>query len=205
MAVTDGRQARRHELRREMILRAAAEEFALQGFVNATLDRIGERIGLSKASLYYYVNSKEELLAVILEQVTSRIAEEAAQVEGSAEERLRAFVRAHVTVGATSVEGQVLGENVNVLLDREAHERFARARQKHEQRLAALIHEGVEAGEFRSLPVGPAVKLMFGALNSIPVWFRLDGRLTLEQLADEVVGWMLEGLAGPPTDPHSTT
>lgn len=198
MSLANDRQSRRHELRREMILSAAAEEFAVQGFVNATLERIGERIGLSKASLYYYVNSKEELLAVILEQVTSRIAEAVADVEGSAEQRLLAFVRAHVTIGATSVEGQVLGENVNVLLDRKAHERFAHARRQHEQRLATLIQEGIDAGEFRPLPVAPAVKLIFGGLNSIPVWYRPDGQLTLEELADEVVGWMLGGLAGRP-------
>ena len=194
MAPDNCRQSRRHELRREMILKAAAEEFALQGFANATLERIGERIGLSKASLYYYVSSKEQLLALILEQVTSRIAKQAALTEGSAESKLRAFVKAHVTVVATSVEGQVLGENVNVLLDRSTHEQFADVRERHERRLILILQEGIEAGEFRSLPVRPAVKLMFGGLNSIPLWYRPEGTLSLDALTQEVVDWMLGGL-----------
>ena len=58
---------RRRELRqtrrRVEILEAAAEEFAIRGYHDASLQRIGDKVGLSKASLYYYVSSKSDLLA----------------------------------------------------------------------------------------------------------------------------------------------
>jgi TetR/AcrR family transcriptional regulator, cholesterol catabolism regulator len=66
------RKSLRKEIRKEAIIEAASRVFAEKGFSGATLDQIGEQVGLSKGSLYYYVNSKEELIANVLEHVLNR-------------------------------------------------------------------------------------------------------------------------------------
>ena len=71
------RTERRHAVRRRAILDAAATEFAEAGYQAATLDRIGDRVGLTKASLYHYVQGKEQLLAALLDRVTADIAVQA--------------------------------------------------------------------------------------------------------------------------------
>jgi AcrR family transcriptional regulator len=63
------RQERRWESRRDLIVRAAVDVFAEMGIEGATLDAVGERVGLTKASLYYYVKSKEELLGHVVGHV----------------------------------------------------------------------------------------------------------------------------------------
>lgn len=47
----------------EAILRAALEEFAAHGFHDASLNRVIETAGISKGSLYYYFDGKEDLFA----------------------------------------------------------------------------------------------------------------------------------------------
>jgi AcrR family transcriptional regulator len=47
----------------ETILRVALTEFATHGFGDASLNRIIEASGISKGSLYYYFDSKEDLYA----------------------------------------------------------------------------------------------------------------------------------------------
>lgn len=197
MSVAEDRQARRHAMWREAILDAAAAEFAERGYGGATLTRIGDRVGLSKPSVYHYVASKEALLADLLEQVTDRIAEAAVvPASASATERLRAFVRAHVTVSTESPKAAVLGENLDVLMARAADTRLAQVRARHEQRLADILAAGVATGEFDVVAVTPAVKLLFGALNSIPRWYDPGGRRSLEELCDQVVDMVLSGLGG---------
>ncbi len=49
------------EARREAILDAGLEIFSGVGLHGASLDRLAERAGLSKANLLYYFPSKEEL------------------------------------------------------------------------------------------------------------------------------------------------
>jgi AcrR family transcriptional regulator len=57
------------DLKKEQVLQAASEVFARFGFDKTTLDDIGRRAGLNKASLYYYFKNKEEIfIAVVLSE-----------------------------------------------------------------------------------------------------------------------------------------
>jgi AcrR family transcriptional regulator len=52
---------KKKEEKRKIILEAAGECFAQFGYKKTTLEDIGEKVGLNKASLYYYFESKEEI------------------------------------------------------------------------------------------------------------------------------------------------
>src|SRR6187455_1104509 len=49
----------------QVILRAALEEFAARGFHDASLNRVIEAAGVSKGSLYYYFDGKEDLYTYV--------------------------------------------------------------------------------------------------------------------------------------------
>jgi AcrR family transcriptional regulator len=63
--------------RREAMLAAAADEFAERGYAGASLSRIIEAAGISKGSLYYYFNDKEDLFATTVEVAMRRLVEAA--------------------------------------------------------------------------------------------------------------------------------
>ena len=65
------RQERMDELKREKLISAALEEFAISGLENASYNRIIERSGLSKGSVYYYFDNKDSLLSMVLEQIST--------------------------------------------------------------------------------------------------------------------------------------
>ena len=46
-------------------MRAAMDEFAAHGFHDASLNRVIESAGISKGSMYYYFNGKEDLYAYV--------------------------------------------------------------------------------------------------------------------------------------------
>src|SRR5260370_24207500 len=48
--------------KREAVLRMAAQGFNERGFVASTLDEVAERLNITKPTLYYYVDSKDEIL-----------------------------------------------------------------------------------------------------------------------------------------------
>ncbi len=64
---------RLEEERQERILGAAAEEFAARGYESASLNRIVERAGESKGSLYYYFEDKTDLFSTVVERATARM------------------------------------------------------------------------------------------------------------------------------------
>jgi AcrR family transcriptional regulator len=62
--------------KQEVILRAAGEEFATRGFEAASINRIIERSGMSKGSVYYYFDDKADLFSTVIERSTQRMMEE---------------------------------------------------------------------------------------------------------------------------------
>jgi AcrR family transcriptional regulator len=61
--------------RREAILAAAADEFAARGYAGAALSRIIDAAGISKGSLYYYFNDKQDLFVTAVEVAMDRLLE----------------------------------------------------------------------------------------------------------------------------------
>lgn len=77
--------------KRELILRAARECFARFGFDKTTLDEIGQKTNLNKASLYYYFKNKEELfIQVILSETAIYIQhlQKSTQKQTSSEDKI---------------------------------------------------------------------------------------------------------------------
>lgn len=61
--------------RREAILAAAADEFAARGYAGASLSRIIDAADISKGSLYYYFNDKQDLFVTAVEVAMERLLE----------------------------------------------------------------------------------------------------------------------------------
>ena len=185
------RQATRKESRRQLILHAAALEFAESGYEGATLERIGERVGLSKASLYYYVSGKDQLFGEIVGQFVDGIEELVAGflAAGDPVGALRALVEGHLSA-VTEPVGQALSANPHVLRRDGPREESKR----YEQLVARVIQQGMDTERIRVVPIRPVVKLFIGALNGVAQWFKPDGKLPLEDVVTGVVGVLLNGV-----------
>ena len=77
----DARKARRHARHRAALLDAAREVLAEEGLPAFTVARVAGRADVSKPSFYYYFRSREELVAVLADQIA---AEEAAALTRAA-------------------------------------------------------------------------------------------------------------------------
>ena len=60
-----------YQERQQEILRAAAQVFQERGFQAATIGDIAEKLGTDRASVYYYVSSKTELLQRVVRKATA--------------------------------------------------------------------------------------------------------------------------------------
>ena len=103
MATARGRHAPPPEVRlplqRERLLRAAAVEFAGQGYAGASSESISRRAGMSKATFYEHFANKEECMLALFDLgaqvIQAAMAQAAASAPtGDARQRLRAGTRA---------------------------------------------------------------------------------------------------------------
>ena len=114
---------------RQDILDAAAKVFGNRGYESATLEEVATVVGIQKGSLYYHIESKEQLLLEIHEQLKSvlfqRIHADVAAAKGDPIIEMKAIVTAIVeTISANLDKAKVClrdyralsTKNVNVVL-----------------------------------------------------------------------------------------
>jgi AcrR family transcriptional regulator len=62
-----------HDDSRARVLQAALELFAEQGFAATSTRELSERLGFTKAALYYYFKTKDDLLAALIQPVLEQL------------------------------------------------------------------------------------------------------------------------------------
>jgi AcrR family transcriptional regulator len=193
-SLSEQRRERRWESRRDLIVRAAAEVFAEMGLERATLDAVGDRVGLSKASLYYYVKSKEELLGHVIAHVLAT--QEAAmaahtRVGMTAEERLRAFALGHLESLFADPAGRIAAR---VAMSDIRDDLVRQPLRDYMARLEAVLADGVAEGTFRPVDSRIVRYSLFSALNAVTLWYAPGGPLTLEQVGNQICDLVIAGL-----------
>ena len=88
------------ERNRELILRAASEEFADKGFAASKTSDIAAKAGVPKPNVYYYFKSKENLYREVLESIIEPLPEASAPFNqpGQPAEVLKAYIRSKIRI-----------------------------------------------------------------------------------------------------------
>jgi TetR/AcrR family transcriptional regulator, cholesterol catabolism regulator len=193
--------------RRRQIEDAASALFSGRGYAATTMRDIAGALDLQGGSLYAHVTSKESLLASIVEEAAGRFhaaVRPLADGPGGAAERLRAMVHAHVGVLAGGLERASVYLYEWKFLGPERREQVAHSRDAYQAMFERVIAEGQASGELapRADPK-LAATFVLSAVNALPRWYRPDGPLSLEAVAERYADLFLGGLAA--TELHGTT
>ena len=192
-AGASSRASTRREQRRGLIIAAAEDELLESGIAGTTLSAVGERVGLSKGALYYYVDSRDDLLAMVLDDGLRAIRAEAARLAGESPtpiDALVAFARAHVRFAIERPSGPLIISNVEFLA---AHDRTAELLYEHETAARTIIGRATESGALRPIHPVVASSTFFGALNTLCRTFDPSGELTLDEMIDATLDLLLDG------------
>jgi AcrR family transcriptional regulator len=181
----------------ESLLAVAVTVFNERGYDGTSMEDLARRLGISKSSIYYHVESKEELLALALDRALNglfAVADEVKASGGPAIQRLERLVRGSVGVLADRLPyvTLLLRARGNTRTERRALAR----RREFDQIVADLVAEAEQDGDIRP-DVDPAVtaRLLFGLVNSLVEWYRPGRRATSAgELADAVCAVAFDGL-----------
>jgi AcrR family transcriptional regulator len=186
--------------RRREIDEVASELFHANGYAATSVRDIARALDIQGASLYAHVASKEDVLWSIVDRAATAFedAAERALAETASDdpvERLAAIVEAHVeTITADPQRSSVfVTEWRHLSTDRRAE--IGARRDAYEQRLRDLIADGLAVGAFAAVDPAVAATFLLTALNGIATWYRPDGRLSADRIADHYVELALRSLS----------
>jgi AcrR family transcriptional regulator len=165
----------------DVILAAAAREFAERGFAGARVDRIARRARVNKAMLYYHFTSKQALYRTLLRRMFTLAAERLqaiASLDRPPAEKVdlaiagvAAFIQEHTIFPAIMLREVAEG---GAHLDRETLKALAAV----PAAVAGIVQEGVVSGAFR------AVDPVFAYFSMLaPILFYLAGAPIRKELS----------------------
>jgi AcrR family transcriptional regulator len=173
----------RYERRRQAVLRVAAREFARRGYHATSMDDLSTATGLAAGGLYHYIGAKEQLLFAILAQLMDPLLERARAVEaspGPPAERLRTLLRVWLAHIEDHHDHMLVFTQERRVLEQDARWSGVReSRQAFEEILGRLVAEAEPSGDTRL-----RVLALLGMVNHTAQWFRPDGRLSSDEIAD---------------------
>ncbi len=191
--------------RRGEILAAAERVFQAHGYAATTIEAVADAAGVAKGSVYNYFKSKRELFYEVLADVVRQAETETggvlANARLSAQEKLSGLLDHWCQrTGYYQRYGRLLLEFwANAARDERRSELAGRLRQMYvywHERMAALLRQGVAAGEFATgFDPDVAASMLMGLLDGIQIQSILDVGVSLDAaFLEEMKRTILAGL-----------
>lgn len=201
MARVDAKGASRRNTnwtaRHEAIIDTSARLFAAKGYHATGIVELCEANNLGKGALYHYIGSKEALLAAIHDRVMDEV--------------MRGADRIAVAGGTPSAQLAMLGDALLEVIHRYPdhvwvflHEfpaltgdranQFRERRRSYERRVEAVLHAGVESGEFRDLDPWLTARAWLGMHNYTYLWLRPGQRWSVHDIAQPFAELFMRGI-----------
>lgn len=174
--------------RAQQIVDVAEEEFHRQGFAETSMDDIAQAVGILKGSLYYYIDTKDDLLYLIASSVhdivDKKTAEAIAREDLSPLERIAHFVESQVDYNARNVVRIAVYHHEWHRLSGVQLEEIRHRRHDNGVALRGLLEQARATAE---IPEDTDIELALNNVLAIAIWpytwYRQGGRVSPEQLA----------------------
>ena len=187
----------KYDQKLELILRTSARIFAEKSYHSTSMRDISRATGVSLAGLYHYCKSKEELLFLIQDHCFGRVLERFEQrIKGIDDpfEKLRIFIDNHLSFFAANMaEMKVLSHEAESL-EGDLHKHVSGKKEKY-AKLARRILRDLQEQETRTARVDLTVATyaLFGMMNWIYNWYDSSGKLSVNQLVDNMTQLFVKG------------
>ena len=180
--------------KRRAVIFAAGAAFRRRGYHNASMVEIARSLELSKAALYYYVKSKEEILyechIMVYEAMNTCVKSARGQGETGLE-KLQILYGEFARL--LTRDGLALLADVDSLKGDYQAEVLKR-RGKIERAVTRLVKMGMADGSIKMADPKVTVFFLMGALNWLNVWYEPGGRISGEDIAAQFVAQMSGGI-----------
>jgi AcrR family transcriptional regulator len=148
---------------------------------------IADEVGILKGSLYHHINSKEELLLMLLRASVDDVLQSvrtAARAGTNPREKLRNVIRAELAAMARH-QDEILIWLMERDRMRDTLSDIGSRAHSVDQVLQRIIQEGINAGVWQKSKYPVSFYAIRGMITAFPAWYKATGPLSIETIADE--------------------
>ena len=191
---------RKREAIKGKVLAAAAVQMNQRGAASLDLKALGNTVGLSRNSLYYYFNDRQDLVYRCYLQAAEDLEEDierSLMLTGGNRSQLEHLLST-ILIKRTH-ETAVLSDLG--LLDRDQRSEVKKVQARNLDRLEEIFRSGISAGDLRPNNPEIASRVLLGVINCARLWFRWTGHYRsgtsryLAKVADDIIDGILYGIS----------
>jgi len=193
------RRSAKWNARRDVIIDTSAQVFARRGYHATGIAELCTANGVGKGAFYYYIGSKEELLAAIHDRVMDEVmvgADRVAEAGGSPSTQLAMLGDELLAVIHRYPDHVWVFLHEFPALTDERAEQFRGRRREYERRVEAILQAGVDAGEFREVDPWLTARAWLGMHNYTYLWLKPGGTVSARDVAKPFADIFIRGIAG---------
>jgi AcrR family transcriptional regulator len=162
-----------HDARKKKILSKALDVFMDEGYEDTTFQKISDRCGITRTTLYIYFKNKKEIFLSSIKQLLSQLEHDIMAISRDQDMSVADRLVQVLTTVLNQLEknSRLLKVVLDYLLYISRSEgspdaRVKRRTVKMRHYLSDLVIEGIKSGEIKNLDVTTANELLFDAIDS---------------------------------------
>lgn len=179
------------------IRQTAQRLFRERGYAAIGMRELAREVGIEAPSIYNHYKSKDDLLREICFDIAEQFFnafEKTASTEEKTIKKLKAVIKAHVSVIASNIESSEVFFNEWMFLEEPNLGKFKKMRYEYEMKFRDIIEKGTKKGDLKAINSKLAAFTVFSALNATYDLYKSSERLTSEEIAEEIANLLLKGL-----------
>ena len=175
----------------------AAQIFFSKGYNATSLNDIADSLSITKAGLYYYFESKQDLLYHIinlgLDSVRDEVLEPARKI-ADAEERLRFMITNHSRLSAGGNHAVIIISHEDNELSFQQREEALKRRREYFDFIRDTLVELNEQGKLQTVDLTTATFTLLGMIIWLSRWFSPKGAMSVKRVCDDICEMAMRGI-----------
>ena len=183
--------------RKKEILSLSQSVLKEKGYAATSVRDIAKALDMEPASLYSHFKSKEDILKITCFEMADKFelaVKEVNDIYFNAEEKLRMAIKLHVEILTSHLDSALIFIRDWRNLTGESLDQFIAKRNVYEAGFREIVQTGIDEGVFKETDRKFAALTILSSVNWIVEWYKPNGTLNPEQIAEKLSAFILSGL-----------
>jgi len=182
---------------KEIIQKIAARSFRKKGYLATSMRNIAEEAGIQAPSIYNHFKKKHVILEELLMGIAQEFTKNMKVIKStpiSSLEKMEKVIELHVRLTVEHTDAIALITSEWIHLEEPALKKYTRLRDKYEKDFKSIIEEGKKKKEFQDVDTDLAMFSILSTLRWLYSWYSKNKSSNPEELKDQMVRCLLDGL-----------
>ncbi len=184
--------------KRKRFIATATKLLSTNGYKAMTMRRLADELACDKSNIYNYIQSKQQLLDDLLFEIADQFHEGISDIESSsysALEKLKAIISLHIRMTFDNPYKMNIHANEWRFLEEDRKKIFVKRRKLYEQKISAIVNEGIEEQIFKSGKVEFLKNCILSSIRWLYTWnIPQKKRINPIEVEKEMTEFILNGL-----------